>query len=152
MVRRGSAGPSADVPAPRPQSLRAAAGAPASAQAAGGVVTGPGTAAPRSRAPGTAIAEELDTWVQQAASKDAAAKAAAAANPARQALTDFQAKADAESKHDARIKFATEAGVAVAGAIVTWIETKSGAPDLAVILSAPGVLFVQLIIEWIKRL
>jgi hypothetical protein len=152
MVRRGSAG-RAPTFRPQPHSLRATTGAPASAQAAGGVAPAPGSPLhPEVEHRVRQIAQELDTGVQQAASKDAAAKAAAAARQARQALTDFQAKADAETKHDARLKFATEAGVAVAGAVVTWIETKTGAPDIALILSGPAVLFVQLIIEWIKKL
>jgi hypothetical protein len=133
------------------RSLRATAGAPASAQAAGGVAS-PGPLHPEVEHRVRQIARELDTGVQQTAAKDAAAKSAAAARQARQALTDYQAKALAESKHDARLKFATEGAVAIAGALVTWVEAKTGSPDILLALSAPAVLFVQIIIEWIKRL
>jgi hypothetical protein len=148
MVRRGSQ-PRSTAHA---HSLRAATGAPASAQAAGGVAVADSPLHPAVEHRVREIAKQLDTGVQQAASKDAAAKAAAAAKQARQALTDFQEKSEADEKKAARLKFATEAGVAVAGAVVTWVETKMGAPDMALILSAPAVLFVQLIIEWIKKL
>ena len=59
---------------------------------------------------------------------------------------------DEKSKKDALLKLATEGGVAIGGAILAYLETRWGVPDILAIASSAGAMLVQIIIEWRKRL
>lgn len=85
-------------------------------------------------------AETLDAAKQHVAQKLVEAKAIA------------DSEEDAKSKHDALLKAATESGIAVGGAILAYVETRLGVPDLLAIASSAGAILVQIIIEWYKRL
>ena len=85
-------------------------------------------------------AEVLDKAKKHVASSLAEAKAVAAREE------------DEKSKKDALMKLATEGGVAIGGAILAYLETRWGVPDILAIASSAGAMLVQIIIEWRKRL
>ena len=88
----------------------------------------------------TKAAQVLDAAKQHVAAKLAEAKQVAAHEE------------DVKSRHDALLKLATEGGVAIGGAVLAYIETRLGVPDLLALASSAGAMLVQILIEWRKRL
>lgn len=70
----------------------------------------------------------------------------------KKALNVLNAQGEAKAKHDAALKLATEGGIAIAGGVLAYIESKLGVPDLVAIASSVGPVLLQVIIEFFKKL
>lgn len=94
------------------------------------------------------VAEATGQPTQPITPEDLQAAVHKAVSEMRSAEYKLQAEEDKRRKQ----KLAIHAGALMGGAALTYAESKLGVPDLAQVMTAPGVLVGQELIDWARRL